>query len=62
RRTVLCFDDYVSPEHVIERGLDQGCPFSVICHHFHNAPSLEVAQVKHGERAVGFVDDTTLIA
>ncbi|OJT13951.1 hypothetical protein TRAPUB_9490 [Trametes pubescens] len=62
RRTVLCFDDYTSPEHVIERGLDQGCPFSVICHHFHNAPSLEIAHEKRGERVIGFVDDTTLIA
>ncbi|OSC99792.1 hypothetical protein PYCCODRAFT_1350068, partial [Trametes coccinea BRFM310] len=60
RCTVLCFDNFISEEHT--RRLNQGCPSSVICHHFHNTPSLEVTVLRAGERVLGFVDGTTLRA
>ncbi|PIL29086.1 hypothetical protein GSI_09134 [Ganoderma sinense ZZ0214-1] len=61
RRTRLKFDDYESAPFNIHSGIDQGCPLSVILYGFFNTFLINSASVKHGEIAVGSMDDVALI-
>lgn len=58
RTTSLCFDGFTSDHFTIMGGLSQGCPLSVILHHFYNAYGMEVPL---GKRDSGecFIDDTS---
>ncbi len=62
RRTTLKFDDFASDPFLIERGIDQGCPLSVILYAFYNAALVEAADHKKGETAEGSMDDVAVIA
>lgn len=48
--------------YAIESGLDQGCPLSVIFHHFYNAHMTKLAHTDKGEGTSGFVDDSMFLA
>lgn len=62
RTTTIAFNDYTSEPYAIPSRLDQGCPLSVVFHHFYNAHMTELAHPKSGEGTSGFVDDSTLLA
>ncbi|RDX44141.1 hypothetical protein OH76DRAFT_1301016, partial [Lentinus brumalis] len=61
RRTTLKFDDFASDPFLIERGIDQGCPLSVILYAFYNAALIEAADPKKGETAEGSMDDVAVL-
>src|SRR5882672_8149571 len=62
RWTTMRFDGYTSEARRLRRGIDQGCPLSGIIFQLYNADLLEIGDSKRGEDAVGFVDDTLLLA
>ncbi|RDX41825.1 hypothetical protein OH76DRAFT_1306070, partial [Lentinus brumalis] len=62
RRTMLKFDDFTSDPFLIERGIDQGCPLSVILYTFYNAALVEAADPAKGETAEGSMDDVAVLA
>ncbi|KAJ3473815.1 hypothetical protein NLI96_g12812 [Meripilus lineatus] len=62
RTTRLRFDDFTSEMRQIQSGLDQGCPLSVILHHFSNAFLIEILKEKEREYRSLFVDDTCILA
>jgi Reverse transcriptase (RNA-dependent DNA polymerase) len=62
RFTRLAFDDHTSEDFAITNGNGQGCPLSMIFYAFYIAPLLEVAKNDRQESAIGFVDDSTLLA
>lgn len=62
RSTKLIFDDFSSDAININSGLDQGCPMSVILHHFSNAFLMDTTNEKKREFGSLFVDDTCIQA
>lgn len=61
RKTRLLFDDHASERFDIASGIDQGCPLSVILYAFYNSDLIDSADTKHGELAVGSMDDVALV-
>jgi len=61
RTTVLCFDDHRSMLFQIFGGLDQGDPWSALLYILYNSKLLELVRKRHGEYAVGYVDDISLL-
>ena len=61
RKTVLCFDDHRSMLFQILGGLDQGDPWSALLYILYNSTLLELVRKPHGEHAMGYVDDITLL-
>ena len=61
RKTRLRFDDFASDIFLIQRGIDQGCPLSVILYAFYNAALIEAADPKKGETAEGSMDDAAVL-
>ncbi|PSR72425.1 hypothetical protein PHLCEN_2v11706 [Hermanssonia centrifuga] len=62
RRTVLCFDDFQSEQFLVESGLEQGCPLSVILYQYYNSDLLDLARKREGETATGNIDDVAIVA
>ncbi|RPD52363.1 hypothetical protein L227DRAFT_471920, partial [Lentinus tigrinus ALCF2SS1-6] len=60
RRTTFKFDDFASELFLIERGIDQGCPLSVILYAFYNAALIEAANPANEETAEGSMDDVAI--
>ncbi|PPR05017.1 hypothetical protein CVT24_010210 [Panaeolus cyanescens] len=61
RSTQLKFDDYTSAPKLIDNGIGQGCPLSMILYIIYNADLLEIPS-GDGEDAIGYVDDALFIA
>ena len=62
QKTKLIFDDYSSDSFVIDNGLDQGDPHSLICYLFYNAGLAEIPIKRNGESGVLFVDYNSILA
>ena len=60
RHTVLRFDNFLSDAILLDNGIGQGNPMSMIIYLFYNADILEVPRTKN-ELAVAYVDDTALL-
>ncbi|KAI0336976.1 hypothetical protein BDW22DRAFT_1297871, partial [Trametopsis cervina] len=61
-QVILCFDDYESEPQIIRRGLDQGCPSSVIFYQLYNSDNLDAADPQKGEFTTGNIDNVAVIA
>lgn len=61
RTTTITFDDYTTELYAIPSGLDQGCPLSVIFHHFYNTRMTELACPDNDKGMSRFVDDSTFL-
>jgi hypothetical protein len=62
RRTRLKFDDFISESIEILNGIGQGDPLSMILYISYNADLLEITGDEEKEDALGFVDDTAIMA
>jgi hypothetical protein len=60
-KTKLCFDDYESDYFMLTNGIGQGGPLSMILYIFYNTDFLNIP-ANANEYALGFVDDSALIA
>ena len=61
RTTRLIFDGYVSEDFLIDNGLDQGDPQSVVNYLLYTADLAEIPDHKKGESSVVFVDDNSVL-
>ena len=55
------FDDYVSLQETLNRGLDQGFPGIALLFNY-NADLLDITQASKGEYSVAVADDVTIVA
>lgn len=62
RATTLEFDDYCSPLFQSGSSINQGCPLLALAFLFYNADTLNIANRKNGEFALGFINDIILLA
>ena len=61
RSTVLKFDRYTSEQTIIDNGIGQGDPLSMVLYQYYNADLLDILDCK-GESAVAYVDNTFMLA
>ena len=61
RSTTLKFDDYISENIMIDNGIGQGDPLSMILYQYYNAGLLDIP-VNAKEMAAAYVDDAILVA
>jgi len=61
-QTTLKFDGYKSEPLPLSKGLDQGCPLPGIAFQLYNANLIDIRDIRKGEDAVAFMDDTLLLA
>ncbi|GBE90127.1 RNA-directed DNA polymerase from mobile element jockey [Sparassis crispa] len=62
RHTRILFDDFKLALFEILSGIDQGCPLSVILYEFYNSDLFEIAHRIPHSLALGYIDDTAIIA
>jgi ribonuclease HI len=61
RTTILRFDNYISEPILLNNGIGQGDPLSMVLYQFYNADLLDIPEGKD-ESALAYVDDTILTA
>ena len=61
RATVLKFNGYASEQIIIDNGIGQGDPLSMVLYQYYNADLLDIPEHK-GEGAVAYVDDAFMLA
>ena len=57
RKTRLSFDDFLSEEHPVSNGLEQGCPLSPVLFLYYSAPLIDSVDNEQDAAALSFVDD-----
>jgi hypothetical protein len=57
RRTILTFDDFVSPPFEVKHGLDQGCNLSPFLYNCYSAGQLKAFENNRGELGNTYADD-----
>ena len=61
RSTVLKFNRYTSEQTIIDNGIGQGNPLSMVLYQYYNVDLLDIPDCK-GESAVAYVDDAFMLA
>ena len=62
RRTRIKFDDYISDLILLENGIGQGDPLSMLLYIIYNADLLDLPTNPETEDAIGYVDDIAIVA
>ena len=62
RRTCIKFDDYISDLILLENGIGQGDPLSMLLYIIYNADLLDLPTNPKTEDTIGYVDDIAIVA
>ena len=61
RSTALKFDGYISDQIIIDNGIGQGDPLSMVLYQYYNADLLDILEHRD-ESAIAYIDNAFMLA